>query len=261
MRSRSSSAWKPAARIARFSLASYPSSSVLSASIGSRSNSSSSNPPERERAVYARPASSASRTSSSSRPLACASSGIVGDRPSVLVELLEVPRQQLVELLQSAGDADGPGAIAEVSFQLSDDCRKDVRHHSHVAFEVELVDCLDEPHRGHLHEVLELLALAGVAAGQRTRKRQQLRDKLVARREVALFAIRPQKGSALGVARHGHGVARTHRAGRSTRSTIDRSGTVRSTTPSTRRSSTVRSSPASRRRRWSTSGDDGPTTT
>ena len=54
-------------------------------------------------------------TSSSSAPVAFASSAMVGERPSSLVSSIEHPRQTNAQLLQAARDMHRPGLVPEVT--------------------------------------------------------------------------------------------------------------------------------------------------
>ena len=86
-----------------------------------------------------------------------------------------------------------PAAVAEVALDLADDRRHGVRLERDAAVEVEAVDRLDQPDRADLHQVVERLALAGVAACDRPHERQVLLDQLVARTLVAFLVIRAQQ--------------------------------------------------------------------
>ena len=63
---------------------------------------------------------------------------------------------------------------------------------------VEAVDRLDQADRADLDEVLELLAAAGVAAGERAHERQVALDQLLARGEVAVLVVAPEQNLVVG---------------------------------------------------------------
>src|SRR3954452_1230427 len=108
-------------------------------------------------------------------------------------ELLDQLGELDVELLQPARDAHGPPAVAEVALDLADDVRRRVRRQLDAAVEVEAVDCLDQPDRADLDEILELLAAVRVAARERAHERHVLLDELLARGEVAVLVVAAQQ--------------------------------------------------------------------
>ena len=113
-------------------------------------------------------------TSSSSAPVASASSGD-RRRPAELVrELVEHARQADAQLLQAAWDVHRPGLVAEVATNLADDRRHRVARELHAAVDVEAVDRLDQPERADLDEILQRLPPAGVAVRQRAHERHEL---------------------------------------------------------------------------------------
>ena len=62
---------------------------------------------------------------------------------------------------------------------------------------VEAVDRLHEPHRGDLHEVVERLVGALVAARELARERQEALDQLLARGGVAVLVVAQQQAAVL----------------------------------------------------------------
>ena len=101
------------------------------------------------------------------------SRGQLGDRRRAPVagrQIVEQPREQLVELLQPTGDGDRPDPVAKVALELSDDRREDVGDEVDLPLEVEAVDRLDEPEGGHLLQVFELLAPTPRSVSRATRR-------------------------------------------------------------------------------------------
>ena len=86
-----------------------------------------------------------------------------------------------------------PRLVPEVASDLADDRRHRIRRQLDPALEVEAVDRLDQPDRADLDEILDLLAPARVARGQRAHERQHLLDEPVARRSVAVLVIGAQQ--------------------------------------------------------------------
>src|SRR6185312_9631950 len=70
--------------------------------------------------------------------------------------------------------------VAEVTQQLADDRRLGERREAVPALGVETVDGLDQAERGDLHEVVERLVAAAIAACERARERQVLGDQRLA---------------------------------------------------------------------------------
>jgi len=70
------------------------------------------------------------------------------------------------EFLQAAGDADGPGAVAEVAFDFADDGGDGVAGEVDAAVGVEFVDGFDEADGGGLDEIVGGFAAAGVSVGE-----------------------------------------------------------------------------------------------
>jgi hypothetical protein len=77
------------------------------------------------------------------------------------------------QLLQGAGDAHRPRAVAQVAPDFAQDGRHGVAGERDVAVEVEAIDRLDEPQAGDLEEIVEGLPGALVAARQGARERQE----------------------------------------------------------------------------------------
>ena len=77
--------------------------------------------------------------------------------------------------------------------QLADDGRKHVGDQLDVSIEVEAVDRLDQPDRGDLDEIVELLAAPGVPSRERPDERHEVQDQVVAGLRVAVLAPGAQK--------------------------------------------------------------------
>src|SRR5437764_269353 len=88
--------------------------------------------------------------------------------------LADEPRELQLELLHAARDAHRPRLVAEVALDLAEDRGGGIGREADLAREVEAVDRLHDPDAGDLHEVVERLAAARVAAGQGPRQRQHL---------------------------------------------------------------------------------------
>ena len=132
-------------------------------------------------------------TSSNGASTASASSCTVGERPSCEVSLSRALGDLELQLLHAARHAHRPGLVAEVALDLAEHRRRRVGREAHLAVEVEAVDRLHDPDAGDLHEVVERLAAAGVAAGQRARQRQHLLRQLVAGGAVAVDVVSAQQ--------------------------------------------------------------------
>src|SRR3954452_4854702 len=91
------------------------------------------------------------------------------------------------ELLDVARDAQHPTAVAEVALQLAGDRRHGERREPHVARDVEAVDGLQQAERRDLLEVVQRLALAGVATGEAPRERQHPLGELRTRGTVSVL--------------------------------------------------------------------------
>jgi hypothetical protein len=111
-----------------------------------------------------------------------------GGRAAELVrELVALLGDLELELLQAARHPHRPRLVAEVALDLAEHGRRRVRGEAHVAADVEAVDRLHDPHARDLHEVVERLAAARVAAGQRAGERQHLLGELVASPHVPVL--------------------------------------------------------------------------
>jgi hypothetical protein len=100
-----------------------------------------------------------------------------------------------IELLNAAGDPDRPCSVAEMPLDLAVDGRDRERCEINTAVELESVDCVDEPDRADLDEILELLPAAHVAAGQLPYEWEVLPDQAVAGRGVPALVIRVEQPS------------------------------------------------------------------
>jgi hypothetical protein len=89
------------------------------------------------------------------------------------------------KLLLAARDADRRRAIAQVPAQLAFDRRRGIRGERNASTCVEASSRGDEPDRSHLHEIVQRLAASGIAAGERTHKRQVPADEVYARLRTA----------------------------------------------------------------------------
>ena len=107
------------------------------------------------------------------------------------------------ELLQVARHAHGPALVAEVALELAEDRRDRERGERGLALRVEAVDRLQQAERGDLHEVVERLAAALVAAGELAGERQEALDERVARRRIAALVVLHQQPTILARARAG----------------------------------------------------------
>src|SRR5207248_3043911 len=100
--------------------------------------------------------------------------GELGDRRRTAEldgQLLDQPRDLDVQLLQSAGHANRPALVAEMTLDLADDVRSRVGGQLDAAVEVEPVDRLDQADRADLDEIVELLAPVRVPPRQRADER------------------------------------------------------------------------------------------
>ena len=93
-------------------------------------------------------------------------------------EAIARDRQPRAELLDVARDADHPATVTEVALDLTCDGRHGERGEAHLAVEVEPLDRLHQAERSDLLEVVQGLALVGVATGQRSGERQRPLDQL-----------------------------------------------------------------------------------
>jgi hypothetical protein len=101
------------------------------------------------------------------------------------------------QLLQVARNPHGPARVAEVALELADDRRHDERGERRLPPGVEAVDRLEQGERRHLHEVVELLAAALIAAGELARERKEARHELLACGRIALAVVADQQPAVL----------------------------------------------------------------
>src|SRR6185436_21158479 len=107
-----------------------------------------------------------------------------GRRPAELAgERLAGADDARAELLDLAGDAEHPAAVAEMALELAGDRRNGERREADVARDVEAIDRLQEAERRDLLEILERLALARVPSRQAPCERKH-----------ALGELRPRGG-------------------------------------------------------------------
>src|SRR3954470_3493216 len=102
-------------------------------------------------------------------------------------ERLAAAHDARAQLLDVARDAEHPAAVAEVALELARDRRNRERREAHVARDVEAVDRLQQSQRRDLLEVVERLALAGVATRETARERQHSLGELGARGTVSVL--------------------------------------------------------------------------
>src|SRR5580693_5115049 len=96
-----------------------------------------------------------------------------GGRPAEpLGEIADGLGQRQLEFLQPPRDPDSPPLVAEMPLYLSDNGRRRICRELDAAAEVEPVDGLDQPDRGHLGQVVEPLAAVPEPAGQVLDQRQ-----------------------------------------------------------------------------------------
>ena len=158
---RSSARPKPCSVLATVS----PSVSPASSSAGARGLS--------DIARYAPEACSASSTCSSVAAAALRDLRHGGLAVQVAGQLDDLLVHAQRQLLQAAGHAHRPRAVAEVAPDLAQDGRHGVAGERDVAAEVEAIDRLDEPQTGDLEEIVEGLPAALVAARQPAREGQE----------------------------------------------------------------------------------------
>ena len=118
------------------------------------------------------------------RPSAEASSGTVAGRPSF--DSSSPPRRRNVpaDAIEPARDSDRTRPIAQVVLDLSLDHRRRKGGETNAPAGVKPVAGLEEPDGAHLHEIIELLALADVPAGDRFDEWKVRGDQALARHRV-----------------------------------------------------------------------------
>ena len=116
-----------------------------------------------------------------------------GERPEPAREVLDGVVDLHHALLHPARDVDGPAVVAEVALELAEHGRHRVGGERGLARGVEAVDRLDQPERRDLHEVVERLVGAPVAARHPARERQQPLDELLAGGLVAVAVVADQQ--------------------------------------------------------------------
>ena len=166
--------------------------------------------------------------------------------------MVEETGQADVELLDAPRNVDRPGLVAEVALDLTEDRRHRVRGQLDAAVRVEAVDRVDEADRADLDEVVEHLAAADVAKGERADERHQILDQLIPRSLVALRLVRVEKTPALPLGGDSHDVPAAALSLVEESSSHSPSSSDTTATDPTRRSATRR--PAA-----SSSGSKGPT--
>ena len=95
------------------------------------------------------------------------------------------PPQPAAQLFQPARNAHGRRAVAQVTLDLPADRRRSEADEVVPARRVEPVDCVDQPDRADLREIVRLLAAVRVAAGERPHQRKVELDQAFARVGVA----------------------------------------------------------------------------
>src|SRR2546430_5343335 len=173
--------------------------------------------------------------------------------PELGAQAVEETGQADVELLDAPRNVDRPGLVAEVALDLTEDRRHRVRGQLDAAVRVEAVDRVDEADRADLDEVVEHLAAADVAKGERPDERHQILDQLIPRSLVALRLVRVEKTPALPLGGDSHDVPAAALSLVEESSSHSPSSSDTTATDPTRRSATRR--PAA-----SSSGSKGPTT-
>src|SRR5260370_29761661 len=95
-----------------------------------------------------------------------------GLAPEPLGAIVHVLVQGQLEFLPPPRAADGPALVKEMPLDLPDDGRRGVGGELDAAAEIEPVDGLDQPDRGHLGQVVEPLAPVPEPARQVLDERQ-----------------------------------------------------------------------------------------
>ena len=196
---------KRSRRTSRSRTESTPIASSSSTRISARS-SSGSRPPIESASVTSSPVGSSServRRASCAldrrqhllerRSTASASSCTVGERPSSVVSLSRALAISICSSCIPRGTRIAQVLVAEVALDLAEHGRRRVGREAHLAREVEALDGLHDPDAGDLHEVVERLAAAGVAAGERACEGQHLLGELVAGALVARLVVAAQE--------------------------------------------------------------------
>jgi hypothetical protein len=116
-----------------------------------------------------------------------------GRAPEVGGQVVEQASDLQVELLQPARDVECPRLVTEVPSNLAHDRRHGIGRQLDPAVEVETVDRLDQTDRADLDEVLDLLAAARVARGQRPHERQHLLDETITSGPVTVLVVGTQQ--------------------------------------------------------------------
>src|SRR5215216_5660313 len=97
------------------------------------------------------------------------------------------------ELLELARQPKRPPCVAEVAPQLTQDRRDGEAREGGGALEVEAVDCLQQAERCDLHQIVERLTSASIAARQLARQWQEPLGERAARRAIAVMVISGQQ--------------------------------------------------------------------
>ena len=100
-------------------------------------------------------------------------------------------------LLHPARDVDRPAVVAEVALELAEHRRHGVGGERRLARGVEAIDRLDQPERRDLHEVVERLVRAPVAARHPSRQRQQALHQLLPRRLITVAVVADEQATIL----------------------------------------------------------------
>src|SRR5215216_1256846 len=101
--------------------------------------------------------------------------------------------EALGELLELARQPKRPPCVAEVAPQLTQDRRDGEAREGGGALEVEAVDCLQQAERCDLHQIVERLTSASIAARQLARQWQEPLGERAARRAIAVMVISGQQ--------------------------------------------------------------------
>ena len=93
------------------------------------------------------------------------------------------------QLLQPPRDPDRPGAVAEVTLDLSGHVRDRKRSELHFPLRIEPVDGLDQADASHLDEILVLLAPHAVPSREALDQRHVLLDQALSCAQVSVLAV------------------------------------------------------------------------